>query len=468
MDGGSSLSSNEDQPVNPSSTTSAAKAQMMLEKNKFLKDLSENNFSRANGNRSTMPVRGRRAILPLSGFVKKTQENESNSIPDLEETEIDVEVMFQEKISNIPTCNKNNIDSISTKSNGSGKSNHQTKLINLMTSSDKDGKSIINLNNSITKPLMVNEGMIELDEVLSLPTEGNMRKGSIKSVGSNTKISSANMPSSLFSNLNNNEEYLPPSLVAPTLSSLSSHPSSYSLLPHQSLNDAKATSSVMTTTSSSLFAGKKDGLSSGSKFGMSLEQCYNSGVFQRRNQNGDDGDSINSRSFKLGKTLSIVSDGDQQTAAPLTPFSCQNVVSPFKVNPYATMSRSQIASRMARKLEDNVNPQNADTVSCNILSPLPNRRSDTSLYHNNDDASSLASFPSFKLQSINNYPSSPQPSCFKTSSGTPGLVVQPQLNMTDGVDRRMRTSSSGYMLNRSGSHSNYGGGSVSRPQSTNG
>ena len=338
------------------------------------------NFERVSRIRSTMPAKGRRAILPLAGFVKKNQEQTANNAQsDLEEAEIDIKVTYENKLNKL-------------------------KKSSLQIPSDS----------------IINEGMIELDEVLN---DSNVQQKSLLSEASH------------FSEPKDFK------------SGLSSHPSNFSLLSQYSLGDAK-----------SIYGNRKDGVS-GSKFGMSLEQCYNSGVFRRRNKsintNADDNGSITEsgeRSQIFGKTLSVASDGDQGL-----PFGGR-LISPSKVNPYATMSRSHVASRTSERA---LHASKAVVGEANgpgdHVTPLVSRRSETSMCPSEDSAS-VASFPCFKLRLHNQLPPFKN---LSTSSPAPSHVVE-----GNHGDRKL-CSPSGYVLSRSGSHHAPGFNS-SRPPSTNG
>lgn len=339
------------------------------------------NFERASRIRNTMPAKGRRAILPLAGFVKRTQEQTANNAQsDLEEAEIDIKVTYENKLNKLKKSLQNPSDSI------------------------------------------INEGMIELDEVLN---DSNVQQKSLLSEASH-----------FSSTISEPKDFK---------SGLSSHPSNFSLLSQYSLGDGK-----------SIYGSRKDG-ASGSKFGMSLEQCYNSGVFRRRNKsinaNADDNSSITEsgeRSQIFAKTLSVASDGDQGL-----PFGGR-LISPSKVNPYATMSRSHVASRTAERNASKTAVGEANGAGDHVT-PLVSRRSETSMCPSEDSAS-VASFPCFKLRLSNQLPPFKN---LSTSSPAPSHVMEGSHG-----DRKL-CSPSGYVLSRSGSHHAPGFNS-SRPPSTNG
>ena len=420
-------------------------------------------FDRCLKLRSTMPAKGRRAILPLCGFVKKAHENEV-VVAGKEEAELDVEVLFENKMS-------------TTKCNMPGHSEASTASPTISQA-----------------PSKINEGMVELGHLMSnyKPAKYNTENLFLP----NQSFPTHHDPSALNFGGSNHQM---------SSHSLKSIPYNYSLRSNYPFADLKQLPTSDTSPMPSAAAGNseangllggcqrgvwnRDGVT-GSKFGMSLEQCYNSGVFQKRNSSNTSANNLLGNLFPVSdifqtqklpnlnnispsnpnisnpsnrnsnsdiirnnpninknhaeKTLSTASDGDQGYGK-----------TPPKTNHYATMSKSQMAMRMARKLEmGKVEADKGYVRSC-YATPITNRKSDISVYYP-DDSSSLNSLPFRSPKtSVAAYPSHQvylDESCYSGGAGSAcgGSVIS-------GV-------SGNYMLHRSGSYKV----KSSRPPSTNG
>ena len=427
----SSLSSNEDSQDNNL-------------QNQLTTSISEYNFKNSKENvirrpsKTPIPVKSKKAFLPLCGFVKKTHENEEIMKND---NEIDNDVLLENKIS--------------------------TKKFNLPSLQ------------STTKPpentIMANEGMAELDSFKPDYKVENTGLPPMHPFYHKHQVSSA-------PNFTDSDQLKMIISNKPALHN-------QSILSNFLTCDSKSAQNSGTAGSE---AGWKEG-TTGSKFGMSLEQCYNSGVFQRRNSsNAYSNNDLASNFLTLSdisqtdkapfniknwpynlainqsnnlinndiirknlkhpnehneKTLSVASDGDQGYGKP-----------PTKSNPYATMSRSQMALRMAKRLESHKEDDDKSYIRSCYATPTTNRKSEISNYYL-DDTSSIASYPSFKIKSSkissraymqNQHSFNLDDSCYSGVGGSGGSV----------------TSGNGghYMLHRSGSYKMR----HSRPPSANG
>lgn len=457
----SSLSSNEDGQNNNTTSQLTSSNSELQSTTDDAKDGARKEFERNHKARSTMPVKGKRAILPLCGFVKKTHENDGKGSASGDDAEIDVEVLFENKVSTM----KRNLPGM---------------------------QGVPSVINPPQNSCMINEGMVDLDHLI--PEYTGVNEHSVSS-----------LPPPHPSYPTHHVSSAPNFLDTPkktSASSLKSIPHSYSLLPNYSLSEFKSfpTSSTISSLAGGTTGGWNREGGTGSKFGMSLEQCYNSGVFQRRNSSNSTSSNPSSNFLTLSdisqndkmpnvntnsplntygnnhsnnnfnndiirnntgnnhnhneKTLSVASDGDQGSIFA-------KMSTPLKSIPYATMSRSQMAMRMARRLEMN----KADTDSKGYIrscyaTPITNRKSDISMYYP-DDSSSIASFPFSKnrhsktpmaFHPHNQSPFNLDESCYSAVAGSSyaGSVIS--------------GDSSNYMLNRSGSYKIRN----SRPPSTNG